>query len=165
MPPVTTGSVAGVPPRKSKRTPVPKRFTSSTPPPTTEQLNELAGRLKYARDARELGSNALGRLAEVGVGAVSKIEKGKRGKRPTSEIITKLATALNIDRSWLDVGKSSDGRIFLDQPRDDADLREQVAALKLQVGAILTATEIPDPVPTPLKQRRSRHLKPVPPKR
>ena len=154
-----------MPPKKPKKPPVLKRFTSAFPRPTSEQLRELAGRLKYARDARGLGSNELGRLAGLGVGLVSKYEKGERGARSSSEIITKFAEALQIDRSWLEVGKSSDGRIFLDQPHDDADLREQVAALQRQVGAILTAAEIPDPVPPSLKARHIRRVKPVPPTR
>lgn len=154
-----------VPQRKPKKEPVLKRFTGTFPHPTSEELFTFASRLKFARLARGLGSNDLGRLAGAGIGEVSRVESGQRGKRPASATITKFANALEIDRAWLEDGRSSDGRIFLEQPHDDADLREQVAALKLQVGAILTAADIPDPVPMPLKTRQVRHIKSVPPKR
>lgn len=57
-------------------------------------------RLREEREARGIGSNELCLLAGIGEGAVSRVEQGKLGTRP-SGTIKKLAQALGLNEDWL----------------------------------------------------------------
>lgn len=138
-----------------------QRFTGAYPRPKPEEERDRAARLLWARARRGIGSAALCEMADVGSGEVSRIEKRKR-RNLASDTVGNLAKALEVFHCWLDEGKRDRGRIFLEQPADDADIREELATLKLQVGAIMKVAEIADPTVTRLKPRPP---KPVPPKR
>ena len=66
----------------------------------------IGERLKIARNNRGLSQSALARKAGITPSAISQIEAGLT-KKPSSENLLPLASALNIDPNWLITGKGS----------------------------------------------------------
>jgi len=69
-------------------------------------VSEGVGRRLYeARRARDMTMSDLGNKIKISGAAISLIEAGKR--RVTTEIVEKLAWALNVDPCWLAYGTGS----------------------------------------------------------
>ena len=75
--------------------------------PAPEENATFGSRLRFARVARKLSCNRLGELADLGVGYVSRLERGTRGGRTSTQVIRSLAAALDVPFDWLDAGDMS----------------------------------------------------------
>lgn len=63
----------------------------------------LAERMRAARDAKGLGTNALDRLANVAKGNTSRVESGGR-KQLGADVVARYAVALGVAHEWLATG-------------------------------------------------------------
>ncbi|MEO7331195.1 MAG: helix-turn-helix transcriptional regulator [Minicystis sp.] len=61
----------------------------------------LALRLKKAREAKDLGTRELARLAGTTGGTISRMEGGALGRSPSVDMTSRLAVALGVRADWL----------------------------------------------------------------
>jgi transcriptional regulator with XRE-family HTH domain len=106
--------------------------------PTPEENATLGGRLRFARTARKLSCNRLGELAGLGVGYVSMLERGLRGKNPGARVVRQLATALNVPFSWLEAGDLA--------ALTESDIGSRVEFLEQQLARVVRESSRPPPM-------------------
>jgi len=67
---------------------------------------EFKDRLKQARTAKKLSQNELAKLVDVHVTNISRYERGEN--KPTTEVLSKLANALDTTTDYLTSGSTSE---------------------------------------------------------
>lgn len=100
-------------------------------------MKSIGDRLREARQARGLSQNKLSRMSGVSLSTINQLEKGVRGSRVGTEIVTKLVTNLSVHRSWFETGL---GPRDTDAAADHAD-RYPGRALAVRVARDLSMDE------------------------
>lgn len=106
--------------------------------PTPEENATLGARLRFARKARKLSCNRLTELAGLGVGYVSMIETGARGKNPGTRVVRQLATALEVPFNWLEAGDLA--------ALTESDIGSRVEMLEQQLARVVRESSRPPPM-------------------
>lgn len=106
--------------------------------PTPEENATFGARLRFAREARKLSCNRLGKLAKVGVGYVSAMETGRRGKNPGARIMQQLALALEVPFNWLQAGDLA--------ALTESDIGSRVDWLEEQLARVVRESSRPPPM-------------------
>lgn len=124
--------------------------------PTPEENATLGARVRFARKARKLSCNRLTELAGLGVGYVSMLETGARGKNPGSRTLRQLATALDVPFNWLEAGDLA--------ALTESDIGSRVDSLEQQLARIVKESSRPPPMndrtPVPGQVRSSGRKRP-----
>ena len=63
-------------------------------------MNTIGERLRWAREKRGLSCASLDEIADLSCGHTASIEGGRR-ETPIAVTVSKLASALNVDLTWL----------------------------------------------------------------
>lgn len=106
--------------------------------PTPEQNATFGGRLRFARMARKLSCNRLGQLAGLGIGYVSMLETGVRGKNPGARVMQQLATALGVPFTWLQAGDLA--------ALAESDIASRVDSMEQQLARLVRESSRPPPM-------------------